>query len=158
MESGGINWLAISGLATFVVAVVALIPIFREYLKRKRMAENLRKQICHHLLMVRPYISLMSEYFSSREPLSKTEQEPVKALEQLFSQGHMLTSQEHDSLSSIIFRLSAFSRLGQPEIEDADNILPHLEEAIRQFGGEKHLTSDEDQNDNDKEGSEEMLL
>ena len=76
-------------------------------------------------------------------PFNTFEQEPVKALEQLFSQAHVLKPEDHDSLGSIVFRLSSFSRMDNPGTEDTETLLPFLDEAIRQFGGEIHLTSDE---------------
>ena len=135
----GVNWLAISGIATFAVAVVAVVPIFRDALKRRRMAENLRRQIRHQLLLAHAYIIKRTREEKKYTPLQGPELEPINAIEQLFKQSHILKSQEHESIGSIALHLSAFSRHSNPQPEAAQVLVSALEGLVRKFGGERYL-------------------
>ena len=132
---GDVNWQAVSAIATFTAVIVALLPIIGNELRRRAIARNLRARLLAQMTLLRPIIARRFTNTKlgsvTEEPLSNDEAIPVKAVEEMFSQAHVLRAKEHDLVTTVIINLLAFRESGPVSPETACSVLELLDQAIQ---------------------------
>ena len=132
---GDVDWQAVSAIATFTAIIVALLPIIGNELRRRAIARNLRARLLVQMTLLRPIIA---QRFTNtklgsftQEPLSNDKAMPVEAIEEMFSQAHVLRAKEHDLVTAVIINLLAFREAGPVSQETACSVLELLDQAIQ---------------------------
>jgi len=101
------------------VALVAVLPIFREKRLRKTRSRNLRSRLLTYFTALRPILGKRIDQVTDDEnsvtPLNVDEQEPIRAIEALIAQADLLDPDEHDLVSAAFINIVLLRRA--PEIK-----------------------------------------
>jgi hypothetical protein len=123
------DWIAIQAIATFLVVVVALLPIFRDYFHRMEIAKNLRSRILSELMILSHQVECQrSKYPNIRDNDLVLLGKYIGKLEILFPQAHILTAKEHDLLTALLLNLLVFGRTALPDLQT----ISHLSDLLKQ--------------------------
>ena len=139
------NWEAISALATFTAVLVALWPIWRDELRRRAQARNLRVRLLAQLTVLRLAVSKRFTTTASggptAAPLSDREAEPIRILETLMAQTEILEPEEHGLVAAAYVNLAALRALPRIESGAARNVMAVIDQAIARLQRGRFLRS-----------------
>lgn len=132
---GDIDWQAVSALATLAAVLVALWPTIGNELRRRAIARNLRARFLTQMILLRPVIARRFTNTKlgplTQEPLNSDEAKPIRAIEEMFAQTHMLRAKEHDLVTAVVTNLLAFHGASPVSPETARNVLGLLDQTIQ---------------------------
>ena len=143
MHLTDITWEAVAAVATLAAVLVALIPIWRDALRRKSHARSLRLRLCSKLSLLRPSLRKVMADGHSNYPaavLTKDEfREAVRSIGGMMQESGVLETDEQDQLGVAFANLEMASALYETPLltgDSAKNTLVFIDDAIAAM--EKH--------------------
>lgn len=134
-----IDWVAMSAIGTFLVAVVALLPIGIEYRRKKVQARNFRFRAGVRLVELRPSVENVVQKLDSRkvEVVLSVEdfRRAVKELESMMGEALVLKADEHKKFGELVANLVLAAPLYGSTLpkEIAQTILTRIDSTIKVF-------------------------
>lgn len=136
-----INWQAVAAIATLAAVLVALLPIYREALRRKAQARSLRIRIGSQLTMLRPSLGAIAQGgTASHAPAVLTKEtfkEAVRSLSGMMQESSVLKRDEQDQLGVVLANLQLTAVLyGTAELkaDSAQNVLQLIDKTLAIMG------------------------
>lgn len=132
-----INWESIAAIVTFIAVIVALIPIWREALRQKAYAKNLRFRLCSKLTFLRPSLSSVANDGYTKHPsavLPKEDfREVVDSIGAMLKESSVLKADEQDCIGIVFLNLQIVSGVymtADMTKKSAEHILALINKAI----------------------------
>ncbi len=126
-----IDWQAVSAIATFLAVIVALVPTWSEYLRRRALAHNIRARLLAYLIILRE-VAQRSQGKPSVE-LSDGEMKAIHALTSIMAELSVLEQDEHDRLWQLMADLkfleaypSTINKINKDSLDAIDQIIRDL--------------------------------
>ncbi|MEM8844884.1 MAG: hypothetical protein AAGB35_07570 [Pseudomonadota bacterium] len=130
--SSAIFWTALSAIATFLVATIALLPIFREGFANKAKARALRVMLMVNFSKVRPTFEYLEGVRERENTVILPEKyilEIANRLQDYSSSLYLLTTHEQDEVSKLIINFIYTAELHRDEKlskDDAHQLVAHI--------------------------------
>ena len=136
-----INWQAVAAIATLAAVVVALLPIYREALRRNAQARSLRIRISSQLTALRPSLGAVVQRGTTSHPAAvlsrKAFQEAIRSLAGMMQESSVLKRDEQDHLGVVLANIQMTALLYEtPELkgDSAQNVLGLIDNALAIMG------------------------
>jgi hypothetical protein len=131
-----IDWQAVSAIATFLAVIVALVPTFSEYFRRKALARNVRARLLAYLIILREVAQRFQE--KSSVVLSDSEMKAIHSLTAIMAELSVLEQDEHDRLWQLMADLkfleaypSTINKINKDSLDAIDQTIADMSRRLK---------------------------
>ncbi len=132
-----VNWQAVAALATLAAVLVALLPIFRDALRRKAQARSLRLRLSSKLTVLRPSLGTVIQAGRASHPAAVLSpgafREASRSVLEMMKESAVLEPEEQDQLGVVVANLEMAALLyGTEELhpDSATNVIDLIDRAV----------------------------
>ena len=130
-----IDWHAVSAIAVLMAACVALVPVFRESRRGKRIGKVVRARMHAELVAVRPVVQEIFDGIPATGGFTEAQNRaPVEALHILLGQAHFLKRRETAKVVNLVVTLGVAAKVYPLNAGEAyPDLLHDLDDAIERL-------------------------